>query len=198
VDNQKQNFAAQLRGLRLLLGQDNKPISGEAFSEKSGVALGTVRAVESGSRKLNAEDRRKIKRRLCAQWNDRKQRWVDARNERIPYSRQIYDEYAKAISDAGVARELPGVMAVKALFYLLEKLPPDKYALALFDTYDSLNRIAEDFDAPREVFELIKHLEPVVGSSKDCSDQVFHYPEYRNAENYIRHPRAEIPFEIVR
>jgi hypothetical protein len=200
VDDQKQNFAAQLRGLRLLLGQDNKPISGEAFSEKSGVALGTVRAVENGSRKLNAEDRRKIKRRLCAQWNDRKQRWVDARNERIPYSRQLYETYHQALLDGseyGEIRESDSLIASQAVFYLLQKLSPQTYRFALFDLYDYLNDVAENYDAPPEVFQALKSMEPIVDATRNSSGEVFHYLAPARFNKYVVLLGDKNPFQIL-
>src|SRR5258708_18311944 len=102
----KENFAAQLRSLRLALGRDYKPISGEAFDQMSGIPLGTLRSIENGLRKLSEEDVCKIEHRLCAKWNARKGRWVDARDERRLYSREVYEEYREKIFSDPDSREL--------------------------------------------------------------------------------------------
>jgi hypothetical protein len=165
VANLKENFAAQLRGLRLVLGKDNKPISGEALSEITGIALGTVRAIENGLRKLNAEDSQKLAQRLCAKWSPKRKRWVDARDEKVAYSRALYERYTQAIysETSPFLRDLELTFAtLPAVFYLLRKLPDETYRLALLELHAHLQAIAKNSGAPPEVFEVLKALAPVV------------------------------------
>ncbi len=165
----KENFAAQLRGLRLLLGQDNKPISGETFAEMSGIALGTVRAIENGLRKLNDEDRQKIADRLCAGWSPQKKRWVDARDGKTVYNRQVYDLYSQAI----YAKTNPHWRDYRmwydwaAVYYLFQRLPDETYRLALLAFHHKLKAIAQEFDAPPDVFKVLKDLAPGVEHKND-------------------------------
>jgi hypothetical protein len=198
----KENFAAQLRGLRLLLGKDNKPISGEVFAQLTGIAIGTLRSIENGLRKLNEQDLRKIERRLCAKWSRRKGRWVDARDERIAYSRAVYDRYTQAIFSEPHARELDAEALAMGVFYLLQKLPKETYHLALFDLHDQLSAIARTINAPAETLELLEALEPLIAPFRDPqTNQVLlesvTYPGIDRAGKYIRSD-GPLPFRVIR
>jgi transcriptional regulator with XRE-family HTH domain len=185
VTKQNENFAAQLRGLRLLLGRDNKPISGETFAEMSGIALGTVRTIENGSRKLSDEDRQKIAHHLRAHWSPQKKRWVDVRDGKTPYSRQLYETHAQALNAKTTPEMRKGTFiftTLPALFYLLMKLPDRSYRLAILKIHDCLQAIAETSDAPPEVFEVLKLCAPAVKTADEIPGSI---------------PRPEEPFSYM-
>jgi hypothetical protein len=200
---QKENFAAQLRGLRLLLGKDNKPVSGEVFSTLSGIPIGTLRSIENGLRKLNENDLRKIKNRLCAKWNPRKNRWVDARDGQTPYSRAIYERYSQAIFSEPHAREMDAEILASIIFYLLQKLPTKTYHLGLFEVHDKLVEIAKDYEAPVEVFELLGALAPMIVSGPDLRGkgltfECVDYPKLKEAGKYVRRDGPGDSLRLVR
>lgn len=198
---QKENFAAQLRGLRLLLGKDNKPVSGEVFSNLSGIPIGTLRSIENGLRKLNENDLRKIKNRLCAKWNPRKNRWVDARDGQTLYSRAIYERYSQAIFSEPHQRELDAEMLGTIIFYLLQKLPAKTYHLGLFALHDNLVQIAKDYEAPPEVFELLAALQPEISrdpENKADTLESVNYPNLNKVGKYVRPLGPMTVFHIVR
>lgn len=205
-----ENFAAQLRGLRLLLGQDNKPISGERFAEMSGIALGTVRAIENGSRKLSAEDSQKIGDRLCAMWNPQKKRWVDARDRKTLYNRQLFDLYSQAIyAETNTHwRDYRMWYDWGAVYYLFQRLPDESYRLALLELHHKLKAIAAEFGAPPDVFEVLNKLEPRVELKKDPefpqrNKEVFTGldPDHLDSSfprNRMKATEAPMPFEILK
>ena len=158
---QKENFAAQLRGLRLLLGQDNKPISGETFAERSGIALGTVRAIENGLRKLRDEDRRISPIISVLIGVPRKSAGLTHAIEK-PHSRQLYEAHAQALNAKTTPKMREGTLIWQRsrAFYLLMKLPDKSYRLAILELHDRLQAIAETSDAPPEVFEVLKLCAP--------------------------------------
>jgi hypothetical protein len=197
----KENFAAQFRGLRLLLGKDNKSISGEAFSHLSGIALGTLRSIENGLRRLSEEDLRKIQYRLCAKWNARKGRWVDARDERIPYSRAVYDQYTEKIFSEPHSRELDAEALALGIYHLLHRLPKETYHLALFDLHDHLMAISKAVNAPVDSLELLETLKPTVTPYRDPKTgqvilESLTYPDIDRAGKYIRSD-GPLPFRVV-
>jgi transcriptional regulator with XRE-family HTH domain len=213
VTTEKEHFAAQLRGLRLLLGRDNKPISGEALAELSGIALGTVRAIENGLRKLNAEDSRKLAHRLCARWSPKRKRWVDARDGKINYSRALYERYSQVIySETPPAlRDMEIIFGtLPAVFYLLRKLPDKTYRLALLELHDRLQAIAETSGAPPEVFEALKAHAPQISARHNPDlplriEERFKIGEGQLPRNYVdvRFPKTEsgqfeLPFKIAK
>ena len=90
---------------------------------------------------------------------------MDARDEKIAYSRQLYDRYTLAIySETSPAiRDMELIFAtLPAVFYLLRKLPDKTYRLALLELHERLQTIAATSGAPPEVFEVLKALAPVV------------------------------------
>ena len=209
---QKENFAAQLRGLRLLLGQDNKPISGETFAERSGIALGTVRAIENGLRKLRDEDRQNIAHHLRAHWSPEKKRWVDARDRKTPYSRQLYEAHAQALNAKTTPKMREGTLiwaTLPALFYLLMKLPDKSYRLAILELHDRLQAIAETSDAPPEVFEVLKLCAPMVKTADEVPGSTprpeepfsYMYSAFPKAYLQLKQPDKLLdcmPYEIVK
>jgi len=162
-----QNFGAQLRGLRLILGANNKPISGERFTELTGISAGTLHSTETNRRKLNEDDARRIKIRLGTKWNSRKGRWVCSWNESIPFSREAYEEYINRIVSDEQNRELEAEAVMRVVFYLLQRLPKLTYIQALFELHDGLGALATRLKAPSDVMQLLEHLKPSIEIMRD-------------------------------
>ena len=165
LDMDEQTVPAQLRGLRLLLGRHNKPISGRAFAELTRMSPATLRSAESGVRPLSPEDRRRIAYWIGAQWAEKEQRWVYVHDHRIPFTRELFELYSAVQFFHPHARDVETHMAALALIYLLHALPRDSYRYSLFRLHDRLLELAAEF-AP-EVVPTLENLRPALRAYHD-------------------------------
>jgi hypothetical protein len=161
------NDAARLRQLRLILGEDFKPIDGTEFARMAGIAPGTFRSTEAGLRKLNQKDADSIRNRLGAVWSEGKRTWVFRDNEEIPFSRALYDKYVALIYQDPSNTEIHAEAIYQAVFDLLSNLPKETYHHALFELHDRLEEIAQQFGLPQAVLEQLAAVRPVVVTAKD-------------------------------
>jgi|SRR6516165_6363278 len=199
-----QNFGAHLRGLRLILGADNKSISGERFSELTGILPGTLHSVETNRRKLSQADAQRIENRLGARWNPKKGRWVCRWNESIPYSHETYKQYVNQIVSDEQNRELAAEAVMRGVFYLLQRLPQLAYIQALFELHDQLSGLAARLQAPSDVMKVLEYLKPSVeiGYMPDPkTDEVLLasmiYPNHEKVAEYFTPDSAQsVPWQI--
>jgi transcriptional regulator with XRE-family HTH domain len=162
MDSQESNHAAQLRQLRLILGKDFKPLDGEEFARLAGMAPGTLRATEAGLRKLNQRDTDRIRHRIGAVWNDKKETWVLRDDDDILFSREVYDKYVALLWNDPSNLEVDAELLYQGVFDLLSSLPKGTYHHALFELHDLLEKLARDFEAPAAVLDQLTALRPVV------------------------------------
>ena len=200
----KENFGAALRGLRLLLGKENKPISGERFSELSGILPGTLHSVETNRRKLAQADVQRIENRLGAKWNSKKGRWVCRWDESIPYSREAYERYGNHIVSDEQNRELAAEAVMRGVFYMLQRLPKLAYIQALFELHDELSALAARLKAPSDVMEVLEYLQPSI-EIKTMRDRKARemllasviYPDHEKVAAYFTPDSAQsVPWQI--
>jgi hypothetical protein len=132
------DYAAQLRALRFLLGKNFRPISTTALAALTGIDVVSIRGVEAGRRKLNEQDQRNIMLRLGAFWNPRSLQWEITWGPETPYSRLHYEIYSNRLinsatlvaeNKARVLNDLdillqgllqPGLEAKEAVFALMK------------------------------------------------------------------------------
>jgi hypothetical protein len=177
-----QNFPLQLRGLRLLLGQNNKPVSGQSFCKSARMALGTLRAIEGGRRPLNEDDRLQIAYWIGAEWDSGQERWVYTFDHKIPFSREIHQLYRAVQFNHPHARDGEAHMALLGLLHLLQELPSESYRYVLFKIHASLEQLAKEF-AP-EASENLKNLRPRLAPLRDVKTKKLEF-------SHIDHPQAE-------
>ena len=91
------DFSSQLRSLRQILGKNFRPISTKALASLSGIAVVSIRAVESGRRQLDALDRFIIELNVGTRWNPENGQWIDVRKssagEQTLFTREKYDSH---------------------------------------------------------------------------------------------------------
>jgi hypothetical protein len=199
-----QNFGAHLRGLRLILGADNKPISGERFSELTGILPGTLHSIETNRRRLSEADAERIKNRLGAKWNSKKGRWACRWDESIPYSREAYEQYVNEIVSDEQNRELAAEALMRGLFYLLHRLPQPAYIQALFELHDELSALAARLQAPSDVMDVLEYLKPGVEikTMRDAKNREMLlasmiYPDHQKVAPFFTPDSAEpVPWRI--
>jgi hypothetical protein len=160
-----ENFPAQLRGLRLILGRNNKPVSGRTFAQQARIRPGTLRAIESGRRPLNDDDRLQIAHWIGAEWSRGLKRWVYTFDHKLPFSRELFELYSTHQFNHPHARDVEAHMALLALLNLLQELPGESYRSILFKIHAFLAELAEQF-APG-ASEAIRNLRPHLAAYRD-------------------------------
>lgn len=181
------NYAARLRQLRLLMGQDYKPLDGDKFARLAGIPPGTLRSIESNLRYLGPENTARIRDRIGAVWSDRLGTWVFRDNEEIPFSRQLYEQYVTLLFDSPSMTEVNAEMLYQGVFELLSGLPKRSYHHALFELHDVLAKLASDYQAGAAACAAIWALRPEVGAEKNASGEVeLNSIDYPNRKKILR------------
>jgi transcriptional regulator with XRE-family HTH domain len=172
------DYAGQVRLLRLLLGRKFRPMTTEALAALTRIKTVSVRGIEAGRRVLNDEDRRKIEFFAGAKWDGETQQWICSdKEEKIPFDRLEHERYASK-SDPGRWAVKPNLKAfVTDLEFLVTRLDAKEANLRLLNLRDLLIKTAKenqlDADlieslektvivrgAPVEMFKLDDRLEP--------------------------------------
>jgi hypothetical protein len=198
----KEDFGAALRGLRLLLGAGNKALAGDRFSELCGIAPGTLNAAETGRRRLNEVDQRRIEIRLGAKWNSKKGGWVYRWDESIPYSLEVYEQHVNHIVSDEQNRELEAEAVMRGVFYMLQRLPKLAYIQAMFELHDELRALAVKLQAPSDVMEVLEYLRPSVEVMRDPKTRkvllasVTHPDQKKVAPFFTPHSTGPVPWHI--
>ena len=167
----KESVPSQLRGLRLLMGKDNKPISGRTFAAEVGIAAGTLRAVEAGSRSLSKEDLDRIKNQLGAVWNPDKKFWGRLTDSSIPWTKAFYEAFRAAVFQDPDQRALDAEAVSWQIYDILSSIPPTRYLSAVVQLHEVLEEFAGRFPLPKRVRHTIASLAPVVVAIPDPSTE---------------------------
>jgi hypothetical protein len=139
------DYAGQIRSLRLHLGRNFKPISTEALAALVRIKVVSVRGIEAGRRELNDDDRVKIAIYAGAKWDKETRQWICADSERkIPFDRLTHECYIAKL-DSGRSM-VPGNQASfqAALEFLLNRLSAKEANLALLRLRDLVLQIAKE------------------------------------------------------
>ena len=139
------DYAGQIRSLRLLLGRNFKPISTEALAALVRIKVASVRGIEAGRRELNDDDRTKIAIYAGAKWDKETRQWVCVDSERkIPFNRLAHLSYIAKI-DSGRSI-VPGNQSCfeDCLKFLLNRLSAKEANLALLRLRDLVLQIAKE------------------------------------------------------
>ena len=126
------DYAGQIRSLRLHLGRNFKPISTEALAALVRIKVVSVRGIEAGRRELNDDDRVKIAIYAGAKWDKETRQWVCADAQRkIPFDRLTHECYIAKL-DSGRSM-VPGNQASfeAALEFLLNRVSAKAANIAL-------------------------------------------------------------------
>jgi hypothetical protein len=167
----KESVPSQLRGLRLLMGKDNKPISGRAFAAEVGIAAGTLRAVEAGARSLSKKDLDRIKNQLGAVWNPNKKFWGRLTNPSIRWTKAFYEAFRAAVFQDPNQRELDAETVSYQINEIISSIPAENYLSAVVQLQDVLEEFAGRFPLPKRVRHMIANLAPVVVAIPDSANE---------------------------
>lgn len=135
------------RLLRLLLGQNFKPISTELLAALIKMKPVSVRGIEANRRELNADDRTKIAIYAGAEWDTETHQWVCAgsgKGKKIPFDRLEHEVYTSRI-DSGRAL-VRGNQAVfeKSVEFLLKYLSAKEANIAMLRLHHLILDIAKE------------------------------------------------------
>jgi hypothetical protein len=159
---QNDDYSAQLRYLRLLMGKNFKPISTAALAALTEIPHAAVRGVEAGRRELNDQDRFLIRTRIGAYWDLQLHQWFAIWQEKkgaVLFSRQTYERYSQLISSFSMAA--PNIERIaKALKLLLGNLQPKDVAMVLLTVHQSILNFAEEKIADPDLIKRLKELSP--------------------------------------
>ncbi len=133
------DYSSQLRSLRLILGNNFRPISTAKLASISHIPAVSVRGVEAGRRQLNNEDYRNIEIFLGAHWEFH--RWVSTRDFEIPYTREEYETYQSQLLTREFSRAYQADF-LQALDLVLAQLEPKEANTALLKLFHELRQIA--------------------------------------------------------
>jgi hypothetical protein len=159
------DYATQLRNLRLILGKNFRPISTAALASLTGIKTVSIRGVEAGRRKLNTGDSLAITVRLGAWWHPESHQWVSVWDPEIPFSRLEYENYSNhQITHTSLAENKAGVL--KALDRLLDNVQPKAAAVALLMIGFQISELAEEQKLPLEVLKFIEAPLPLFRSTE--------------------------------
>jgi len=167
----KESVPSQLRGLRMLMGKDNKPISGRAFAAEVGIAAGTLRAVEAGARSLSKKDLDRIKNQLGAVWNPDKKFWGRLTDPSISWTKAFYEAFRAAVFQDPDQRALDAETVSWQINDILSSIPPTRYLSAVVQLQDVLEEFAGRFPLPKRVRHTIASLAPVVVARPDSATE---------------------------
>lgn len=136
------DYSAQLRSLRLILGQRFRPISTKGLAELIGIPLVSIRAVEAGRRKLNDVDRLNIGLLLGATWDGKSGEWI-ALSDRMPFTREKYERHQSYVMSAPEAEQLRAEYH-RLIDLFLDRLELQKRHLAVTKLSLGLQRLAQE------------------------------------------------------
>jgi hypothetical protein len=152
------NYPARLRKLRYILGKDGKLLPGDQFAARTGMSASTLRATETGLRKLHTFDEDRIVEHLGAVWSDEKDGWYCVGFPEKPYTAEFYRFYASPTDDQ--LEEDPGVI-LDSLEVLKSSLPLPQYRGALLAVYRFIRKIAREASIPPDKLEFIEFAQPI-------------------------------------
>jgi hypothetical protein len=163
---ENEDFAGQLRLLRLLLGRNFKPISTEALAGLSRIPVVSVRGIEAGRRVLNERDRRMIALYMGARWDDDTRQWVraDFLKAAVPFDRTAHEEYLAKIDSGRELVPKNHEEFEKALEFLLSRLSAKEANFLLLNLHQSLLTIAHEHSFEGDAIETLERHVPIVGA----------------------------------
>jgi hypothetical protein len=142
------NYAGQLRLLRLLLGRDYKPISTEALAALVHMKVVSVRGIEAGRRELRDEDRAKIAIYAGAKWDEETSTWIlvgsKAQSKKIPFTKLAHESYTAQLDSGRSMTRRNHVVFKDALEFLVNRLSAREANLALLRLHYLILEIAEE------------------------------------------------------
>jgi hypothetical protein len=159
------DFAGQLRLLRLLLGRKFRPMTTEALSVLTRIKTVSIRGTEAGRRVLNDEDRRKIEIFVGAKWDDETRQWICTDKEgKVPFDRVEHDRYASK-TDPGRWMVQPNLKKVVAgLEFLVKRLEAKEANLMLLSLRDLLIKIAKENQPDPDLIESLEKMVMLKGA----------------------------------
>ena len=163
MDNiENDDYASQLRSLRLILAENFRPISTENLAALAHIAPVSIRGVEAGRRQLNDEDRRNIEIYVGARWDEKSHEWVCASNPDVPFDRVEYLVYSANLeSGRALTRSNQGPFS-KALEILLDALPAKEANATMLKLHHELLAIAKQNNIEPGLIEEIERCRPFI------------------------------------
>ena len=154
------NYASALRGLRYILGKDNKPLSGEEFAPMAGMKSGTLRAIEAGLRNLSAADEEQIADQLGAMWVEEENGWYCVIAPHTPYTPDIQRLYQRGRVNGFSGRIPRGDDFQKILDVMWEHFHPREFFSILIEIQRLILGTAKRSGVPPEAMEDLIRLLP--------------------------------------
>jgi hypothetical protein len=161
---QNDDYSAQLRYLRLLMGKNFRPISTAALAALTEIPHVAVRGVEAGRRELNDQDRFLIRTRLGGHWDTELRQWLAIWQEKkgvpLPFSRQTYERYSEGLISS-LSLAAPNIQRIAdALKLLLGNLQPKDVAMVLLTVHQSILNFAQEKNVDPDLIKRLEDLQP--------------------------------------
>jgi hypothetical protein len=158
------DYASQLRSLRLLLGKNFRPISTDALAELTNIPVVSIRGIEAGRRQLNDDDRLALDIHLGAYWDLKSRQWLCVWQEQkgvpLPFTRQKYEVYSAGLIESRTLVR-PNITRIgKALQLLAYNLEEKQAAVALIAVHRLIVKLAEENNLGAEVIASLRELQP--------------------------------------
>jgi hypothetical protein len=147
------DYASQLRSLRLILAEKYRPISTETLAAMTHIAPVSIRGVEAGRRQLNSEDRTNIEIYLGAVWDTESRRWVCSWDHRVEFDRLEYEVYSNQMDPGKTLARANYAVFARSLDYLFHGLKGKEATVALLKLHHQLLAIARENNLSPEVIE---------------------------------------------
>jgi hypothetical protein len=154
------NYGARMRALRYILGEDNKPLSGERFAPMAGMKSGTLRAIEAGLRNMSPVDEAQIADRLGAVWDEEKKGWYCVIAPHTPYTPDVLRVYQRGQVKGFSGRIPSGDDFQKILDVIWGQFPPREFFSTLIAIQRDILSAAKRSGVPPEVMEELLRLLP--------------------------------------
>jgi hypothetical protein len=155
------DFSSQLRSLRLILGENFRPISTAAFARLTRIPLLAVRGIEAGRREVNDDDRDAIDLLLGACWSSELHQWVCTEDSTRFFSRMEYLYYVDHRRPGRIAAAKHDARSDE-LQILTGNLEDIEAVLARCRIHREACQIALQNNLPKKVLEDIKSRSPVL------------------------------------